>query len=92
MEAANPPAANPPAANGTGLSAIKAMIPVVTALVVIWAVVGGALVILSATLDSIDPALRLTFKEYLDQMGPAVAGLAVGRGVTAHAKATATQP
>jgi hypothetical protein len=73
----------------SGIAAIKAMVPVVTTLVVIWAVVGGVLVILSAALNHIDPAIRLSFKDYLDQMSVAVAGLAVGRGVTAHAKAVA---
>lgn len=56
---------------------------IATALVVIYALVGAALVILSAV-GHVDPALRLTFPNYLAQMAIAVAGLAVGRGLKAR--------
>ena len=57
--------------------------PVATALVVIFALVGAALVILSATGD-VAQELRLTFNQYLEAMAIAVAGLAVGRGLKAR--------
>jgi hypothetical protein len=66
------------------------MVPVVTALVIIYAVVGGALVILSALIDDIDQALKLTYKDYLEQMAIAAAGLGIGRGLVANAKANAS--
>lgn len=60
--------------------------PVATALVVLYAVVGGALVLLSALDAGVDPDLRLNFKTYLEQMAVAVAGLAVGRGLAARGR------
>lgn len=56
---------------------------VATGLVVIFALVGGALVILSAVLH-VDPALRLSFEDYLQAMTVGVGLLAVGRGIKAH--------
>jgi hypothetical protein len=58
---------------------------VATILVVIYAVVGGVLVILSA-IGHPDLALRLSFASYLSQMAIAVGGLAVGRGIASHGK------
>jgi hypothetical protein len=60
---------------------------IATALVVIYAVVGAALVILSA-ITHVDPALALSFKTYLAQMAIATGGLAIGRGI----KAAGTPP
>lgn len=78
-------------ANGPrGQQAISNMVPVVTALVIIYAVVGAALVILSALINDIDAALKLTYKDYLEQMAIAAAGLGIGRGLVANAKATAS--
>jgi hypothetical protein len=54
---------------------------VATGLVLLYAVTGAILVILSATVDGMDPALKISFKAYLDQMAVAVAGLAIGRGL-----------
>lgn len=77
--------------NGAGTQqAISSMVPVVTALVIVYAVVGAALVILSALINDIDPALRLAYKDYLDQMAIAAAGLGIGRGLVANAKARAS--
>lgn len=56
---------------------------VATALVLIYALVGAALVILSAA-GHVDPKLALSFRSYLEQMAIAVAGLAVGRGLAAR--------
>lgn len=56
---------------------------VATVLVVLYALVGGTLVVLSATGD-VANELQLSFEEYLKHMGIAVAGLAVGRGVAAR--------
>lgn len=60
--------------------------PLITVLVVVYAVVGGALVILSALVDGIDPSLRLSFRGYIDAMslplialGVAKAGRFIGR-------------
>lgn len=55
---------------------------VATILVLIYAVVGAVLVILSATI-SMDGELRLTFANYLSQMAIATGGLAIGRGLAA---------
>ena len=56
---------------------------VATGLVLIYALVGAALVIVSAVNNGIDPNIRLTFEDYLSQMAIAVGGLAVGRGLNA---------
>jgi hypothetical protein len=56
---------------------------VATALVLIYALVGAVLVVLSA-IGHVDPAMRLSFASYLAQMAIAVAGLAVGRGLAAN--------
>lgn len=58
---------------------------IATLLVVIFALVGGALVILSAV-THVDPALRLSFQDYLQAMAIAAGGLAIGRGIKAHAR------
>ena len=56
----------------TGL--LSTFTPVITALVLIFAVVGGALVVICALTTSVDPALRLSFDAYLKAMsGPLVA-------------------
>lgn len=55
---------------------------IATALVLIFAVVGAILVILAA-IGHVDPALRLSFKDYLEAMAFAVGFLAVGRGIKA---------
>lgn len=56
---------------------------VATVLVLIYAVVGAALVLISAT-GSPDPSLALSFRAYLEQMAIATAGLAIGRGIAAR--------
>jgi hypothetical protein len=56
---------------------------IATILVLIYAVVGAALVVLSA-ITHVDPKLALSFSEYLKQMAVATAGLAVGRGLAAR--------
>jgi hypothetical protein len=56
---------------------------VATALVVLYALVGAALVILSAV-GHVDSALQLTFRQYLEQMAIAAGGLAIGRGLAAR--------
>jgi hypothetical protein len=61
------------------------VLPVATVLVVLYAVVGGVLVILSAA-GHVDPKLALSFDAYLKSMALAVAGLAVGRGVAAKGR------
>ncbi len=53
---------------------------IATALVIIFAVVGGVLVIVSAV-GHPDPAIRPSFKDYIQDMAVAVGLLAVGRGV-----------
>jgi hypothetical protein len=58
---------------------------VATILVLIYALLGAALVVLSA-ITSVDPALRLSFNDYLAQMAIAVAGLSIGRGVMSGLK------
>lgn len=55
---------------------------VATLLVLVYAVVGAVLVVLSAV-THVDPALQLSFAKYLEQMAIATAGLAVGRGIKA---------
>lgn len=57
--------------------------PVATILVVIFAIVGGILVIISAV-GHVDHALALSFKDYLEAMAIATGGLAVGRGLAAR--------
>lgn len=59
--------------------------PVATILVCFYALVGGLLVILSATGD-VDHSFAISFKTYLEQMALAVAGLAVGRGIAARGR------
>jgi len=54
---------------------------VATILVICYAVVGAALVIISA-LGHVAPELQLSFRVYLEQMAVATAGLAVGRGIS----------
>lgn len=56
---------------------------VATALVIVYALIGGALVILSAV-GHVDPALQLSFRSYLEQMAIAVGGLAIGRGLASR--------
>lgn len=58
-------------------------LPVATLLVVLYALIGGTLVILSA-LGDVNSDLALSFRTYLEQMAIAVAGLAVGRGLVAR--------
>lgn len=53
--------------------------PLITALVIIYAVVGGALVILSALIDGIDPSLRLTFRGYVEAMSLPLLALGVAK-------------
>lgn len=53
---------------------------VMTGLVVFYAVVGAALVLLSAVID-VDPALRLSFAAYLERMAIATGAVAIGRGI-----------
>lgn len=66
---------------------VKQMVPVATSLIYIFAAVGGLLVIVSAIGgNDITSELRLSFKDYLDQMATAIAGLAIGRGILANAK------
>lgn len=57
--------------------------PVATILVVLYALVGAVIVVLSAS-GSVDKTFALTFHGYLEQMAIAVAGLAVGRGLAAR--------
>lgn len=57
---------------------------VATWLVLIFALVGAALVVVSAVVGAVDPQLRLSFEDYLQQMAVAVAGLSVGRGLAAR--------
>lgn len=54
---------------------------VATYLVLIYAVLGAVMVILSAVVD-VDPSLRLSFAAYLERMAIATAGLAIGRGIS----------
>lgn len=57
---------------------------VATVLVLLFAVVGAAMVVLSATVTGIDPDLRLSFQDYLSAMAVAAGGLAIGRGLTSR--------
>jgi hypothetical protein len=68
---------------------IEAMAPVATRLILIYALVGAALVVLSATLNHIDPTLKLSYKDYLEQMAIAAGALSIGKGLVANAKANA---
>lgn len=66
---------------------VKEMVPVATALIFIYAAIGGALVIISAIGgDDITQELRLSFKDYLEQMAIAIGALSIGRGILANAK------
>lgn len=56
---------------------------VATWLVLIYAVLGAAVVILSAAGSVHDRDLALSFNAYLESMAVAVAGLAIGRGLNA---------
>ncbi|HEX2265854.1 MAG TPA: hypothetical protein VHH14_06190 [Solirubrobacterales bacterium] len=72
---------------GSQAALVEKMNPVATALVIIYAVVGGILVLVSAVGGAdITEELRLSFKEYLEQMAIAVGALSIGRGLTANAK------
>lgn len=55
---------------------------VATILVVVYALVGAALVVLSA-LGVTDSEMRLSFNQYLESMAIAAGGLAIGRGLAA---------
>ena len=57
---------------------------VATVLVLLFALVGAAMVVLSATVTGIDPDLRLSFQDYLSAMAVAAGGLAIGRGLTSR--------
>ncbi len=66
---------------------VKQMVPVATTLIYIYAAVGAALVIISAVGgDDITKELRLSFKDYLEQMAIAIGALSIGRGILANAK------
>lgn len=66
---------------------VKEMAPVATTLIFIYAAIGGALVIISAIGgDDITQELRLSFKDYLEQMAIAIGALSIGRGIIANAK------
>jgi len=54
---------------------------IATILVLLYALVGAILVVLTA-LGHVDPAARLTFNQYLESMAIAAAGLAIGRGLS----------
>lgn len=58
---------------------------VATILVLLYALVGGALVVLSAV-THVDPQIRLGFADYLQQMAVATGALAIGRGIAARRK------
>jgi hypothetical protein len=73
-----------------GQKQIEEMLPVATVLVIIYALVGGLLVILSAVLTHINPTIDLSYKEYLQQMAIAAGALSIGRGLTANAKGRAS--
>jgi hypothetical protein len=77
-----------PMSNGTGQQAVQNMVPLATTLVIIYALLGAALVILSAIAD-VNENFSLTFKEYIEQMVIAIGGLSIGRGLLAQAKAVA---
>jgi small neutral amino acid transporter SnatA (MarC family) len=66
---------------------VQEMVPVATALIFIYAAIGGALVIISAVGgNDITQELRLSFKDYLEQMAIAIGALSIGRGIIANAK------
>ena len=66
---------------------VDQMKPVATALIFIYAAIGGALVIISAVGgNDITQELRLSFKDYLEQMVVAIGALSIGRGIIANAK------
>lgn len=66
---------------------VKQMIPVATSLIYIYAAVGGILVIISAVGgDDVTKEIRLSFKDYLEQMAIAIGALSIGRGILANAK------
>lgn len=66
---------------------VKTMVPVASTLVYIYAAIGGVLVIISAVGgEDITKELRLSFKDYLEQMATAIGALAIGRGILANAK------
>ena len=66
---------------------VEQMKPVATALIFIYAAIGGALVIISAIGgNDITQELRLSFKDYLEQMVIAIGALSIGRGIIANAK------
>jgi small neutral amino acid transporter SnatA (MarC family) len=66
---------------------VKEMIPVATGLIFLYAAIGGALVIISAIGgDDVSQELRLSFKDYLEQMAIAIGALTIGRGILANAK------
>jgi len=76
-----------PAPAGTQADLVQQMVPVATYLIYIYAGVGGLLVILSAAMgDDITKELRLSFKDYLEQMAVAIGALSIGRGILANAK------
>jgi hypothetical protein len=56
---------------------------VATILVLVYAVLGAVLVLLSAAVH-VDPKLALSFADYLGQMAIATGGLAIGRGLAAR--------
>ena len=56
---------------------------VATVLVVLYALVGATLVVLSATGD-VAKELQLSFNAYLESMAVAAGALAVGRGIAAR--------
>jgi small neutral amino acid transporter SnatA (MarC family) len=71
----------------TQAALVKEMIPVATTLILIYAAIGGILVIISAVGgDDISKDLRLSFKDYLEQMAIAIGALTIGRGILANAK------
>jgi hypothetical protein len=67
-------------------SLVQQMVPLATGLVVLYALLGAAMVIISAVVGDVTEDLRLSFKDYLQQMATAIAGLAIGRGILANAK------
>lgn len=61
---------------------------VATGLVLLIAVVGAAMVVISAVVDGVDPALRVSFNQYIDGVGVAAGLLAIGRGLKARNETT----
>jgi hypothetical protein len=71
----------------TQAALVQQMVPVATTLIYIYAAVGAILVVISAVGgDDVTSDLRLSFKDYIDQMAVAIGGLAIGRGILANAK------